>query len=325
MINLHWWRARGAQGRSCSTIACLVLATLGLWSAVLAAQLPTPSGAVNDFAGVLTPDEERALTALVQEVEDATTAEIAVATVTSLDGMAVEEYATRLFEAWGVGQAEKDNGVLIVVAPAEREMRIEVGYGLEGVLPDGLAGQIIRETFLPKFRDNQYGAGIVEGTTRVAAIVRRNEPLTAEALAALDQPAGGGVSAAWVIVPFLGIFIVIGFGMLGAGLGSRAFTAVVFGLIFGGVPMLIVQAFTEGLVAWGVTAVALLAAAIGYRIGSRPSNRKSMRGTGASKSGWVWGGSSGTSGGGSSGSSSGGSSGSFGGGSSGGGGASGRW
>ena len=65
-----------------------------------------------------------------------------MATVTSLDGMAVEDYATRLFEAWGVGQADKDNGVLVLVAPTEREMRIEVGYGLEGVLPDGLAGQI---------------------------------------------------------------------------------------------------------------------------------------------------------------------------------------
>ena len=304
-----------------------MLATLGLWSAVLAAQLPTPSGAVNDFAGVLTADEERALTELVQGVEDATTAEIAVATVTGLDGMSVDEYATRLFAEWGVGQADKDNGVLILVAPTEREMRIEVGYGLEGVLPDGLAGQIIRETFLPKFRDNQYGAGIVEGTTRVAEIVRRNETLSAEQLAALNQPAVTGVSVAWLIVPFLGIFIVIGFGMIGAGLGSRAFTAVVFGLVFGGVPFLIVLAFTEGLVAWGVTGVALLAAVVGYRIGRRPAVRKDMRGSGgASKSGWVWGGTSGSSGGrGSSGGSSGGSSSSFGGGSSGGGGASGRW
>ncbi len=296
--------------------------TLGLSSAVLSAQLPTPAGVVNDFAGVLTADEERALTELVQGVEDATTAEIAVATVTSLDGMSVEEYATRLFAAWGVGQADKDNGVLILVAPTEREMRIEVGYGLEGVLPDGLAGQIIRETFLPKFRDNQYGAGIVEGTTRVAAIVRRNEPLTAEALAALDQASGGGVSVVWLLVPFLGIFIVTGFGLIGAGLGARAFTNVVAGLIFGGVPMLILQAFTEGLVAWGVTAVALLAAVVGYRIGRRPSYRTSLRGTAAAKDGWVWGGSSSSSGGSGS---SGGSSGSFGGGSSGGGGASGRW
>jgi uncharacterized membrane protein YgcG len=120
---------------------------------VVAAQLPTPSGAVNDFAGVLTPDEERVLTDLVQGVEDATTAEIAAATVTSLGGMAVE-----------------------------------------AVLPDGLAGQIIRESFMPRFRDNQYGAGIVEGTTRVAAIVRRNEPLTADELAALDQSSGATAS-----------------------------------------------------------------------------------------------------------------------------------
>ena len=126
----------------------------------------------------------------------------------------------------------------------------------------------------------------------MAAIVRRNEPLTAEALAALDQAAASpGVGVVWVIVPFLSIFIVIGFGMIGAGLGSRAFTAVMFGLIFGGVPFLIVQAFTEGLVAWGVTGVALLAAVVGFRIGRRASFRKSVRGSSdTSKSGSVSGG-----------------------------------
>ena len=79
--------------------------------------------------------------------------------------MSVEEYANRLFKEWGVGQAKQDNGVLVLVAPNEREMRIEVGYGLEGVLPDGLAGQIIRDDFTPRFRDNDYSGGIRDGVT----------------------------------------------------------------------------------------------------------------------------------------------------------------
>lgn len=301
----------------CASVSLLLVVALH-------AQLPRPSGAVNDFADVLTADDEHTLTALVERVEATTSAEIAVATVTSLDGMSVEEYATRLFAEWGVGREDKDNGVLILVAPTAREMRIEVGYGLEGVLPDGLAGQIIREAFLPHFRDDQYGAGIVEGTTRVAEVIERNETLTPAQLAALDQPPGG-VPIEWLIVPFLSIFIAIGFGMLGAGVGAKATGPILFGVFFGGVPLLILAAFTQGLVAWGVFALALAAAVIGVRIGRRPKARAGLRGTGrGSTKGWEWG--SGGSSGGSSGSSgsSGGSS-SFGGGSSGGGGASGRW
>ena len=169
----------------------LLAASLLLAVATLHAQLPAPSGAINDFADLLTTEQEQQLTTLVEEVEDATTAEIAVATVTSLDGMSVEEYAVRLFAQWGIGQADKDNGVLILVAPNDREMRIEVGYGLEGILPDGLAGQIVRETFTPAFRDGDYPRGIIDGATRVADVVRRNQPLTPEQRAELDRANSG--------------------------------------------------------------------------------------------------------------------------------------
>ena len=84
---------------------------------------------------------------------------MAVVTVPSLNGVPAEDYAVQLFKEWGIGQAKTDNGVLVLVAPNEREMRIEVGYGLEGILPDGLAGQIIRENFVPRFRDNDTTAG----------------------------------------------------------------------------------------------------------------------------------------------------------------------
>jgi uncharacterized protein len=299
-----------------------------------AQQLPKPTGAINDFADVLSASEVQTLTALAEDVERTTSAEIAVATVTSLDGLTVEEYATALFAAWGVGQAGKDNGVLIVVAPAEREMRIEVGYGLEGVLPDGLAGQIIRETFLPAFRDNAFGRGIVDGTTRIAGIVRRNQPLTdaeLQALAASQDPASSNdAMLPYVLVPFLGLFVSIGFGMAGAGVGARAVGPIFFGAVFGGIPMALGATVGMPRGAWVLAGIAALALVIGFRLGRRPGSRASMRGS-SKKAGdrWVWGmggpssgrSSSGRS---SSGSSSGSSS-SFGGGRSGGGGASGRW
>src|SRR5215208_3678732 len=107
--------------------AAIVLAL----TATLFAQFPKPAGPINDFDAVLDDETRSALATLVNDVESETSAEIAIVTVASLDGMSIEEYANRLFKEWGIGQKALDNGVLILVAPGERQMRIEVGYGLE--------------------------------------------------------------------------------------------------------------------------------------------------------------------------------------------------
>jgi len=292
-------------------------------------QFPEPRGPVNDFADLLTDAEERTLSDLAEAVEAETTAEIAVATLTSLDGMPVEEYANRLFAQWGIGQADKDNGVLILVAPNEREMRIEVGYGLEEILPDGLAGQIIRESFTPAFRDGEYARGILDGTARVAAIVRRNQPLTAEQRAALERAtaAESEIPIEWLLVPFFGLFVAIGGGFGGAGIGSRTLGLVFFALVFTGIPMAMALLIVSRTGVWILVALGVVAFIVGVLIGRNPKYRAELRGSrGSSRRGWVWGqGGSGGSGRGSSGWSGGGSSGGFSGGSSGGGGASGRW
>ena len=116
---------------------------------------------------MIDPATEEALDRALDQLEQKTSSEIAVATIESLNGMSVEEYANRLFKEWGVGQAKQDNGVLVLVAPNDREMRIEVGYGLEGVLPDGLAGQVIRDDFTPRFREGDYSGGIHNGVLRL--------------------------------------------------------------------------------------------------------------------------------------------------------------
>ena len=238
------------------------MAAVWLLAIVCTAQeLPRPSGAINDFANVLSEQTEASLKTLVENVEQSTTAEIAVATVSTLDGTTVDDYAVRLFKAWGIGQKGRDNGVLVLVAPSDRQIRIEVGYGLEGVLPDGLAGVVIRESFLPPFRDGDVDKGVLQGVTRVAEIIRRNETLTAEQLRELAKPPVDYTP--YVFVPFLGLFVVIGMGVLGAGLRDKDSFFRIFGSAFGGIPLLF--SAIVGLYAFEILAVAaLVAIAIGY-------------------------------------------------------------
>src|SRR5262245_60846113 len=155
--------------------------------------------------------------------------------------MSVEEFANRLFKEWGVGQAKQDNGVLVLVAPNEREMRIEVGYGLEGVLPDGLAGQVIRDDFTPRFKEGDYSGGIRNGVSRLVEIVERHQVLTPEELAKFNK--GGDDIPYFIVIPFFGMFVTIGFGMLGIGLRSKTGFPVLFGSFFGGMPLLMSLAF----------------------------------------------------------------------------------
>ena len=290
-----------------------------------AQNLPKPAGRITDLANIIDSATESELDSRLDQLEQRTSSEIAVVTVPSLDGVPIEDYAVRLFKEWGIGQAQTDNGVLVLVAPNEREMRIEVGYGLEGILPDGLAGQIIRENFTPRFRDNDYDGGIRDGLNRVIDVVEKQQVLTPEELARFNEGSGADFPE-WALIPFFGLFVTIGFGMVGIGLRTKTGFPLLFGSFFGGMPLLMSLAFV-GVLAWFILLPwALFVFAMGYRLGGRQSWRDAFRNTGkgggGSPGGWVMGGGSGS---GSSSSSSGGSSSSFGGGSSGGGGASGRW
>jgi uncharacterized protein len=305
-----------------TSIARLVVALLLVAPVVVRAAFPKPIGYVNDFAALLDAGARAELDVLLRETEQATTAEIAIATVTSLDGLTVEDYANQLFQEWGIGKKASDNGVLVLVAPNEREMRIEVGYGLEPVLPDGLAGEIIRTEFLPEFKSGNYGAGILAGVRRVAGIVRRNQPVTADQLRQLQDSSSDEIPP-WLIVPFLSTFVALGTFGVGVGLRTKTFFPLIWGGLFGGVPLVLVLTLASlaSILFVGPLAVAMLA--WGFAKGKSPSWSRALRGkgAGAGSTGWVMG--SDSSGSGSSGSGS--SSSSFGGGSSGGGGASGRW
>jgi uncharacterized protein len=136
---------------------------------VRAADVPYLSGRVVDEAEILSQATRDRLTAVLKAHEDATTNQIAVLTVPTIGGESVEDYAARVFAAWKLGQKGKDNGVLVVIVPQDRKMRIEVGYGLEGTLTDVAASRIIRGLMTPQFRAGNYDQGTLDGTTAVIA------------------------------------------------------------------------------------------------------------------------------------------------------------
>ncbi len=144
--------------------AVVVAATLfsGLTS-VFAQEFPKPVGFVNDFAGVIPDDTESQLETSLQQFEQEKTVEVAVVTVTSLEGDTIEGYAVRLFQEWGIGKKGEDNGVLLLVAVGERDVRIEVGYGMEPYITDGQAGRILDERVIPDLRQDNYAMGILRG------------------------------------------------------------------------------------------------------------------------------------------------------------------
>lgn len=122
--------------------------------------LPEPSGFVNDFVSLLKTQERLVLEETLRQFDRETSNEIVVAIVPNLQEITVEDFAVRLFEKWKIGEKKKDNGILLLISMEERKSRIEVGYGLEGAIPDGLAGEILDTQLIPEFRNGNYAEGI---------------------------------------------------------------------------------------------------------------------------------------------------------------------
>ena len=138
----------------------------------VAAGMPArPAGYVNDYAGLLSPADESRISALAGQLENKTSAQLAVVTVRSTAPQTIESYAVELFEKWGIGQRGKDNGVLLLMAAQDRKVRIEVGYGLEGVLTDAMSSNIIQQFLVPAFRAGKYSEGLYQGSLAIASLV----------------------------------------------------------------------------------------------------------------------------------------------------------
>ena len=131
-----------------------------------------PTGHVNDYANMLSSSEQQRLETKLRNYRDTTTTVIAIATVNSLNGRDIQQVGTELFNRWNIWEGDKNNGVLILVSKQERRMRIEVGYGLEGAIPDVMAARIIRNVLNPAFKKGDFYEGFDRATTILIELAR---------------------------------------------------------------------------------------------------------------------------------------------------------
>lgn len=157
-----------AIARCWLALLCLCMATL----AAADPQFPPLSGRVVDGAGLLDASAASRLSAQLEQFERASGIQLVVATLPDLQGYTIEEYGYQLGRHWGIGQKDKNNGVLLIVAQAERKVRIEVGYGLEGALTDALSASIINSVIVPRFKAGRFEDGIEQGATAIMQALR---------------------------------------------------------------------------------------------------------------------------------------------------------
>jgi uncharacterized protein len=199
--------------------AVLLLCAVTAWTA----DVPYLTGRVNDNAEILSDAVRRSLSERLKTHEEKTTNQVVVLTVPSLEGESIEGYAEEVFRTWKLGRKGKDNGILVIVAPNDRRMRIEVGYGLEGTLPDSAAGSIIRNVMTPRFKNNDYNGGIEAGVNAILAVLEGGsvpEPAGSEAkegrtsmlshIEEPDMPLTERILFGAFIFGIIGLFTVIG-------------------------------------------------------------------------------------------------------------------
>jgi uncharacterized protein len=225
-------RARAARGMAALLLALLPLAAFaqaGAWDSTTGGLVAVPplSARVTDLTGTLRADEKQALERKITGWEGSSGNQMAVLMVPTTQPEPIEAFAIRVAEAWKIGRKGQDNGVLLVVAKDDRKLRIEVGYGFEGVLTDATSRRIISDTISPLFRQGRFAAGLEAGVDQIVAVIAKGEPLAAAAKS--EQRRRGGFNlemlliVAFVVVPVLGgilrrMFGKVGGATVGAGL-----------------------------------------------------------------------------------------------------------
>jgi len=192
------------------------------WLAVLVAAAPAAaqtfpklSGRVVDQAGLLTPAQVVDISSKSEALEAASGRQFVVATVNSLEGRTIEDYGYRLGRTWGIGQGEKDDGVILLVAPNERKVRIETGYGARVFLTDAVSSVIIREAIIPRFKADDYGGGIVAGSDQIISMMqlpaaeaaKRAQEIGASEAKRETRGGAGFIPVIFIVVIF---FVIIG-------------------------------------------------------------------------------------------------------------------
>ncbi|WP_426168311.1 TPM domain-containing protein [Sandarakinorhabdus sp. DWP1-3-1] len=216
----------GAAARVLLVLA-LVLGLLA-WPALAAPSFPKLTGRVTDAANILPAATVAALDARLAELETTTTTQLVVATVPDLQGYEIDEYGYQLGRAWGIGQKGTNNGALLIVAPNDRKVRIEVGYGLEGTLTDALTSQIIRRNIIPYFRAGDMAGGVNAGADALIKLLALppEQQAQAAAQAAAARPArgegGGGFplgTIVWIVIIIIWLLVSVSRGRRGRSSG----------------------------------------------------------------------------------------------------------
>jgi uncharacterized protein len=201
-----------------AALALILIAVLFTFASASTPEPPAmPRDYVIDLAGVMGNDAANRLNSYLGELEQKTTPQVLVLTVQSLDGQSIEEFAFNTKERWKLGQKGKDNGVLIAVAVKDRKYRIEVGYGLESVLPDSLVGSIGREFLVPYFRKGDYGYGIAAAAAAITQTIASSAGVRITGLPDMrredrshaTRPLGTAQGVLFIIFAVIGIILFI--------------------------------------------------------------------------------------------------------------------
>lgn len=215
-----------AGPRGVLTLAALVFA-FSFAVAIAAPKFPALTGRVVDGANILSPAAEAELTTELANLEAQTGRQLVVATLPDLQGYEIEDYGYQLLRTWGIGDKDRDDGVILIVAPTERKVRIEVGYGLEPVLTDALSSLIINQRILPAFKEGRMEEGVVDGARAIAQQLALPEDQAREVAAASaerGQARDGGFGAPTILIIFIVFWLLTGalggFGKRGRRRGS---------------------------------------------------------------------------------------------------------
>jgi uncharacterized protein len=227
------------------TLVAAVVAAMALGGSMAAGAIASDAllkglreqGLVSDYAGVLGPADRTALEKHLTDLQQKTSVQFAVVVLKSLEGGEVNDFANKLFAKWGVGVKGKNNGVMLLVAMQDCKARVEVGYGLEPVLPDALAGRVLDEQLFPAFKQQRYGQGLTQAVGRIVEIIERNEPATPEQRRGVAGQTNIIDTVGTIL--FLSMFVALGFGVFGAGVSSGHAFLLLWGAGFGGIPLLI--------------------------------------------------------------------------------------
>jgi uncharacterized protein len=190
---------------------------------------PNPPVLVTDLAGVLSPEEKQALENKLVAIDDSSSNQIAVVILPTLDGNPIEEYATKLFREWGIGNKKTNNGILLLIAIQDRKMRIEVGYGLEGAIPDITSINIIDNDLKPAFRAGAYYDGIDTATDNIAKAAVGEYKVKRE-----KKTKGKGSNIIlFVFIVFIIVSILSKKGGGGSNIGGGGFSDIATGMLLG--------------------------------------------------------------------------------------------